>query len=69
MDVKSSATMSVMSATAKNEIVWVIDYRFYLLSIVLEEEITCVLPHNTKFKTTHVGDMKLKTIVDGKRIY
>ncbi len=53
---------------------WVIDtgaerhltYRFYLLSNVRIEEITCVfLPNNTKFKTTHVGDMKLKTIVDG----
>jgi hypothetical protein len=78
MDAKSSATMSVKSARAKNEIIWVIDtgakrhrtYRLDLLSNVREEEITCALSNNTKFKTTHVGDMKLKTIVDGvKRIY
>jgi hypothetical protein len=73
MEVNSSTTMSVKSARAKNEIVWVIDtgverhliYRLDLLSNVREEEITCVLPKNTEFKTTHVGDMKLKTIVDG----
>jgi hypothetical protein len=78
MDVKSRATMSVKSARAKNKIVWVIDteperhltYRLDLLRNVREEEITCVLPNNTKFKTTHVGVMKLKTIVDGvKKIY
>ncbi len=55
---------------------WVIDtgaekhltYRMDLLSNVKNNSLTCVLPNGATFETTHVGDMELKTQVNGQEV-
>jgi hypothetical protein len=76
MDEVSSAVMGVQSVEVSDEVEWIIDtgaerhltYRIDLLRNVREKEITCVLPNNTTFKTAHVGDMHLETLVEGKKV-